>query len=1144
MTGRDDDSEGYEPHPGDPWHPSWKDPSATDEDADLFDVPEPEGDEDRARFFRRLLRRDAGGEEGETEDETEEQTSSVDHLYDTLRPEPESIAEAAFLEADEVVAAEVDGETLEAEVADTVAAIELTAAIDTGEIEASEIGPGEDTGEVAAVPVADVAVDEVAEVTDEIPSTASAGPAAEGEDEGIETLVAVSFEAESLPVAEVEWDLREYEAVPTGHLEAMRELEDGLLEVELDLEDAALADELFSAAVGIESAQREAGVAAAIERERVAETAAIARDGAQLDAEWARTSQQVRATAVAGAQATEVRVATSERERFEIDLRDQQLVAAAALTAAGTADAVARGSLREGSLVEESVARERSFAAAEGARSRGQLIAAQSAHHAHRARAEEDVARFVDGGAEALAIEEESGRASAAVAAAADEDAELTMVATARALQARLDEERVAEERDALDRELIDASAPAFYLGATVAIPDAVASEGVAGSVEAAAEVGDDLSIGDLAPAFVVSAVAPRKRRWWQRLFGKDTEEAADEPQPDVEAFSGDVGSDARGAPLLEETTAMDPAALAFAGMAADPPDRTDDAADETGELDQPVLVPAEADAGFEGWLDPADEPEAAGDTDDAYAELGEDDAEGEITGWVAFAQGEDDEEPDQPSDASGEVAPVVPDEHGDAETDEVALAGTDEDEETEDVTVGDDDETPSVAVVGAAAALTDHSDTDVVDESVIDADWEVDDFVGDDPTDEHEFDEHELGDVGAAVPVGEAGDDSEDEAEADDTGELEAIAAAKAAESADSEIGDDDDTGELDIVAGAAASAAVFDFDEFTGEDYVQTATSDHADLAEAMTEAGDEPTEQVALTADMPGLESGVVSFDDVVESEDVYAGAAVSPRSDLPLRVITAVVLVGAFAASLLWRPALIALAIAVFVLAAGEFYTALMQKGFQPIALFGFLAIVGAGLGTVVWGVIAIPSSFLLAISILLLFLAVVPKRRDPMLSLGLTITVAAWIGGLGSFAFDIIAAEDYRTLVLAAVLTVAVVDIAQYFVGKAIGRHQLAPVISPKKTVEGLVGGVVVAFLVGASLHFFPPFDLASGLAFGAIVAVFAPMGDLAVSSAKRSLDLKDMGSILPGHGGLLDRIDSLIFVIPAAWALFTWLGYL
>jgi phosphatidate cytidylyltransferase len=169
----------------------------------------------------------------------------------------------------------------------------------------------------------------------------------------------------------------------------------------------------------------------------------------------------------------------------------------------------------------------------------------------------------------------------------------------------------------------------------------------------------------------------------------------------------------------------------------------------------------------------------------------------------------------------------------------------------------------------------------------------------------------------------------------------------------------------------------------------------------------------------------------------------------------------------------------------------------------------------------------------------LFYAVVPNKVDPLANLGLTITVMVW-AGLGTYAMLIAKSDAYRTLVLAVVVTVAAMDIAQYFFGRALGRHKLSPWVSPKKTIEGLVAGVVVALTIGALLHFFPPFELTSGLAIGAAVAVFAPVGDLAMSAAKRSLGLKDMGSVLPGHGGFLDRIDGLLFVIPVAWAIFLW----
>ena len=130
------------------------------------------------------------------------------------------------------------------------------------------------------------------------------------------------------------------------------------------------------------------------------------------------------------------------------------------------------------------------------------------------------------------------------------------------------------------------------------------------------------------------------------------------------------------------------------------------------------------------------------------------------------------------------------------------------------------------------------------------------------------------------------------------------------------------------------------------------------------------------------------------------------------------------------------------------------------------------------------------------------------------------------------------------LIIGVVVAVAAADIAAFFIGRSIGRTNFAPWVSPKKTVEGLVAGIVVAFGVGAMLHFFPPFELTSGLAIGAAAAFLTPIGDLAMSAAKRALGLKDMGSVLPGHGGFLDRIDGLLFVIPAAWAIFVWAGLL
>jgi phosphatidate cytidylyltransferase len=256
-----------------------------------------------------------------------------------------------------------------------------------------------------------------------------------------------------------------------------------------------------------------------------------------------------------------------------------------------------------------------------------------------------------------------------------------------------------------------------------------------------------------------------------------------------------------------------------------------------------------------------------------------------------------------------------------------------------------------------------------------------------------------------------------------------------------------------------------------------------------------------------------------------------------------VITAVLLILALAASLIWRPALAVFAVAVFVLGASEFYTSLVRSDHQPIGLFGFIGIIGASAGAFFWGPLAIPAAFFIAIAMLLLYYAVVSGKRDPLGNLALTITVMVWVG-LGSYAMLIAVSDSYRSLILGVVVIVAAMDIAQYFVGRAIGRTKLSPWVSPKKTVEGLVAGIFVAMVFGALLHFVEPFELTSGLALGAAVAILAPIGDLAMSAAKRSLNLKDMGSVLPGHGGFLDRIDGLLFVIPAAWVIFEWAGIL
>ncbi len=116
------------------------------------------------------------------------------------------------------------------------------------------------------------------------------------------------------------------------------------------------------------------------------------------------------------------------------------------------------------------------------------------------------------------------------------------------------------------------------------------------------------------------------------------------------------------------------------------------------------------------------------------------------------------------------------------------------------------------------------------------------------------------------------------------------------------------------------------------------------------------------------------------------------------------------------------------------------------------------------------------------------------------------------------------------------------DIA-YLTGVMVGRHKLAPVLSPKKSVEGSVGGIVGSALAGALFGYYLDAVLGTGqltlllAAVGGVGSVISQIGDLAASAVKRNYDIKDYGNLIPGHGGIMDRFDSVIFTAPITYFL-------
>jgi phosphatidate cytidylyltransferase len=151
-----------------------------------------------------------------------------------------------------------------------------------------------------------------------------------------------------------------------------------------------------------------------------------------------------------------------------------------------------------------------------------------------------------------------------------------------------------------------------------------------------------------------------------------------------------------------------------------------------------------------------------------------------------------------------------------------------------------------------------------------------------------------------------------------------------------------------------------------------------------------------------------------------------------------------------------------------------------------------------------------------------------------------IFVAAYVPFLASFSILMLAAPDGAWRVFVFILVTVCSDVGGYAVGVVAGRHPMAPSVSPKKSWEGFAGSVAACVLGGAlsvSLALHGPWW--AGALVGIAAAVTATVGDLTESTVKRDLGIKDMGSILPGHGGLMDRLDSLLLVAPVVWALLT-----
>ncbi len=258
-------------------------------------------------------------------------------------------------------------------------------------------------------------------------------------------------------------------------------------------------------------------------------------------------------------------------------------------------------------------------------------------------------------------------------------------------------------------------------------------------------------------------------------------------------------------------------------------------------------------------------------------------------------------------------------------------------------------------------------------------------------------------------------------------------------------------------------------------------------------------------------------------------------------LGTRVLTAAGLIAAFfgVVVLLGRRGATALVAAVLLMAALEFYDSLRHRGFAPAIIPGAVACFAMPLVAFGTGETGMMLVLILTVLVSMLWSLFRVVRDRPVGNMSVTLLGVGYIGVLGGTAGLLLAHPNGVGLLLGGLACTVASDVVAYFVGANLGKVPLAPEVSPNKTIEGVAGGFfgsvlmgVVAFgVVGVA----PWNSVAIGAILGIVVGVLAPLGDLAESMIKRDLGIKDMGSMLPGHGGFLDRIDAMLFVMPGVY---------
>jgi len=228
-------------------------------------------------------------------------------------------------------------------------------------------------------------------------------------------------------------------------------------------------------------------------------------------------------------------------------------------------------------------------------------------------------------------------------------------------------------------------------------------------------------------------------------------------------------------------------------------------------------------------------------------------------------------------------------------------------------------------------------------------------------------------------------------------------------------------------------------------------------------------------------------------------------------------------------------LFALATVAAMIALHEFW--LLTRPLRPLAPAGYVGSILALVGAEVAGIDWMIGGFLTTLALAFGLKVISEARQAATASIGATTLGTAWIGVGLSFLLLIRELPEHGRLALFTVLlAVWAGDTFAYFGGRLIGRHKMAPTTSPGKTWEGfVVGSLATVFVAFVALYKQDFLSIAESIVLGVVLVVAAPAGDLFESLLKRDMQVKDTGRLLGGHGGVLDRVDALLFAGPAAY---------